>query len=121
MKKLKPFRLPYNIPAYCFALFNFILALCFCIVFFHIVHDLPNMIPVHWSEYGGFDKMGNKTELYPIAISSMVIATIALPSTIVLIKKDFVGWSYLFNGISMFSTCLTILVFAFMLTGINNI
>lgn len=87
MKRLKPFRLPYNMPAYCFAVFNFILALCFCIVFFIIVHDLPDMIPVHWSEHGGFDKVGNKTELYPIAISSMAIATIALPSTIVLIKK----------------------------------
>lgn len=87
MKNINGFHLSYNMTAYSFAIFNFLLALCFFIAFFHITQDLPDMIPVHWSEHGGFDKIGNKTELYPIAISSMVIAAIALPSTIMLIKR----------------------------------
>lgn len=95
MKKIKSFVLPYNMPAYAFAVFNFILAVCFCVVFFYIVKGFSDMIPVHWSEYGGFDKTGSKTELYPIAISSMANAAIAFPSTVVLIKKDFAGLSYL--------------------------
>lgn len=119
MKNINGFHLSYNMTAYSFAIFNFLLALCFFIAFFHITQDLPDMIPVHWSEHGGFDKIGNKTELYPIAISSMVIAAIALPSTIMLIKKNYAGFSYLFNGISLFSTCICILVFIFMLTGVK--
>ena len=103
-----------------FSVLNFLFALAFCIGFFYTLKDLPDIIPVHWSEQGGFDKFGEKSELYSIGISAMAAAALAFPVSMVCIKKKYSGFAYLFSGISMFLTCVMILVYCFMRSGITQ-
>lgn len=115
---LRYYSFMYDTKAVAFSILNFLFALAFCIGFFYTLKDLPDIIPVHWSEQGGFDKFGEKSQLYPIGISAIAIAALAFPVSMVCIKKSYNGFAYLFSGISMFATCLMILVYGFMRSAI---
>ena len=104
---------PYGITA-----FSFLFALCFCVAFFWIAGDLPETVPLHWSEQGGYDRWGPKAELYPITVIPTVIALITLPCSILSIRKDLRFLSYFANGISIFSTAMTILAAAMLLAPV---
>lgn len=116
MKRLKSFALSYNMLPYSIAVLNFIIALTFCIAFFCIVKNMPETIPVHWSQENGIDKWGAKSELYSVAIIPTVFAGITLPSSIALIRKNYNGFAYLFNGISLTLTLIMIFTAVFMLS-----
>ena len=117
---LRYYSFVYDTKAVVFTLLNFLFALAFCIGFFYTLKDLPDIIPVHWSEQGGFDKFGEKSQLYPIGISAIAVAALAFPASMVCIKKSYNGFAYLFSGISMFLTCVMILVYCFMRSGITQ-
>lgn len=115
---LRYYSFVYDTKAVVFTLLNFLFALAFCIGFFYTLKDLPDIIPVHWSEQGGFDKFGEKSQLYPIGIIAIAVAALAFPVSMGCIKKSYSGFAYLFSGISMFVTCLMILVYGFMRSAI---
>lgn len=100
--------------AYGITVFNFLLAISFCVVFFYILKDLPESVPLHWSEQGGFDKWGAKSSLYPLNLIPTGIAVLALPSSILLIRRDYKFVSYIINFTSIFLTCIMFLVALFM-------
>lgn len=119
MKKTKTFVWPYNAPAYCAAVFSLLLALGFCIVFFVLVQDLPDLVPVHWSPEGGFDNVSPKSELYPIGIIPPVFAVCAFALSVYLIRKDVNLLANLASGIALCLTCVMIFIGAFMLHAIG--
>lgn len=114
MKKSRFSVLPWRRLPYGIAIFSFLLALGFCIAFFCVAQDLPETVPLHWSEQGGIDKWGPKSGLYHLPIISMVFGSLALPSSVVLIRKDLNGVSYFVNGVALFATCMMILAAAFL-------
>lgn len=118
MKKTKSFMLPYNTMSYSVAIFNFLFALGFLIACFITIDKLPDAVPLHWSEQGGYDRWGTKSELYPLPIISMVISAIALPSSVLLIRKSFNGFAYFVNGVSIFSTLMIIFAFLLMISPV---
>lgn len=118
MKKSKSFMLPYNTLSYSVAIFTFLFALCFLIVSFITIDKLPDTVPLHWSEQGGFDRWGDKSELYPLPIISMAISAIALPSSVLLIRKSYNGFAYFVNGVSIFSSLMMIFAFLLMITHV---
>lgn len=118
MKKSKSFMLPYDTLSYSVAVFTFLFALCFLIACFITIDKLPDTVPLHWSEQGGFDRWGDKSELIPLPIISMAIAAIALPSSVLLIRKSFNGFAYFVNGVSIFSTLITIFAFLLMVSPV---
>lgn len=105
-------RAPYGV-----AIFSFLLALGFCIAFFCLAQNLPETVPIHWSEYGGFDKWGPTSGLYPLALIPLGLSVFVLPCSIVLIRRDLNGFAYFINGVSLFVTCLMALVAAFFLNA----
>lgn len=82
-----------------------------------IAPGLPDTVPVHWSELGGFDKWGAKTELYPLAFIPPMFGLISLLCSIVAIRREINGIAYFASGISLFVTCLMALVMAFMVNA----
>lgn len=118
MKKSKSFMLPYDTLSYSVAVFTFLFALCFLIACFITIDKLPDTVPLHWSEQGGFDRWGDKLELIPLPIISMAIAAIALPSSVLLIRKSFNGFAYFVNGVSIFSTLMIIFAFLLMISPV---
>ena len=118
MKKVKSFMLPYNAPAYGVAIFSFLLAAVFCIVFFVLLQDLPALVPVHWSPQGGFDNLSPKSELYPIAVIPVAVAACASALSVYLIRKDVALLANIASGIALCLTGAMIFVGAFMLNGI---
>lgn len=118
MKKSKSFMLPYDTLSYSVAVFTFLFALCFLIACFITIEKLPDTVPLHWSEQGGFDRLGDKSELIPLPIISMAIAAIALPSSVLLIRKSFNGFAYFVNGVSIFSTLMIIFAFLLMVSPV---
>ncbi|MFR8010453.1 MAG: DUF1648 domain-containing protein [Clostridia bacterium] len=105
-------RLPYGTAA-----LSLLLALGFCIAFFCMAQNLPETVPLHWSEYGGIDKWGPKSGLYHLPIISLVFGAVAFPSSVALIRRDLNGAAYFINGISLFVTCLMALVAAFFVSA----
>ena len=97
--------LPWRRAPYGIAIFSFLLALSFCIVFFEFAQILPETVPIHWSERGGFDKWMPTSGLYPLALIPLGYSAFALPSSILLIRRDLNGFAYLISGISLFLTC----------------
>lgn len=98
------------------ALTNILIAISFCVAFFVIMRDLPDIIPTHWSTTGGIDKWGAKTELYPLAIIPTVVAGLAFfVSITVLIKNKINAIVYICNGISLFLLIIMILASALMI------
>lgn len=118
MKKSKSFMLPYDTLSYSVAVFTFLFALCFLIACFITIDKLPDTVPLHWSEQGGFDRWGDKSELIPLPIISMAIAVIALPSSVLLIRKSFNGFAYFVNVVSIFSTLMMIFAFLLMISPV---
>lgn len=90
----------------------FILSFCFLIVFFVLAKDLPQIVPVHFSNGVGIDGWGNKSELYPIPIIPAVFGVLTVPVAVVCSKKDVPGFSYFASGVSLFATLLMALVAA---------
>lgn len=112
MKKLsasKSFILPYNFGPYFLTVFSFAAALCFLIVFIAVVDTLPENVPTHWTAGVGIDGWGTKSELYHLGIIPMVFAAAALPLSVFLIRREYQGFSYLVNGISLFTLLMCIL------------
>lgn len=105
----------YKIKPYIFTVVTLLLAACFCIVFFVILKDLPDNVPVHWSAQVGFDKWGSKSELYGIGIIPVVFSAITALCSFWLIGNKFKGFSYFANGLSLFVTVIMVLVAALML------
>ena len=105
-------RLPYGI-----AVFSFLLALGVMVAFLCIAPNLPETVPVHWSELGGFDKWGTKAELYPLALIPLVFGAITLPCSIAAVRKELNGIAYFASGVSLFVTFLMALVLAFMVNA----
>lgn len=118
MKKTKSFMLPYNTMSYSVAVFTFLFALGFLIACLITIDKLPDTVPLHWSEQGGYDRWGDKSKLYPLPIISMVISAIALPSSVLLIRKSFNGFAYFVNGVSIFSTLMIIFAFLLMISPV---
>lgn len=118
MKKRESFALPYDTMSYFAAIFAFLFALCFLIACFVTIDKLPDTVPLHWSEQGGFDRFGDKTELFALPIISMVIAVIALPCSVLLIRKSYNGFAYFVDGVSVFSTLMTVLAFWLMVSQV---
>lgn len=116
-KKAKSFMMPYNAVPYGFSVFSFLIVLCFLIVFFVITAQLPDIVPTHWSADAGIDGWGAKTELYPVGIIPMAFAVAALPLSVVLIRKDYRGFSYFVNGCSVFATVMCMLAATVLLKG----
>lgn len=114
MKRVQSPVLPWRMLPYGVAIFNFLLALAFCIAFFVQVQGLPAQVPIHWSEMGGFDRWGSPSQLFPLALIPMAVATAALPGSVALIRRDLNGFAYLVNGISLFLTVIMMLVGAFL-------
>lgn len=112
MKKLtatRNFMLPYNFGPYFLTAFSFAAALCFLIVFIVVVDSLPENVPTHWTAGVGIDGWGKKSELYPLCVIPMVFAVAALPLSVFLIRREYQGFSYLVNGISLFALLMCIL------------
>lgn len=118
MKSKRKFVLPYNTTAYMISALTFLYAVCFLIICFVMIDKLPDNVPLHWSEQGGFDRWGDKSELYPLPIISAVISLIALPSSVLLIRKSYNGFSYFVNGVSIFSTSMMIFAFLLMVSAV---
>lgn len=117
MKKFNLTVLPWRRLPYVIAIFSFLLALGVLVAFLCIAPGLPDTVPVHWSEMGGFDKWGVKTELYPLAFIPLVFGVITLPCSIAAIRREINGISYFASGVSLFVTCLMALVMAFMVNA----
>lgn len=117
MKKSYPTVLPWRRLPYGIAIFSFLLAVGVLIAFLCIAPGLPDTVPVHWSELGGFDKWGAKTELYPLAFIPPMFGLISLLCSIVAIRREINGIAYFASGISLFVTCLMALVMAFMVNA----
>lgn len=112
MKKLnaaRSFMLPYNFGPYFFTAFSFAASLCFLIVFITVVDTLPENVPTHWTAGVGIDGWGSKSELYHLGVIPMVFAIAALLLSVILIRREYQGFSYLVNGISLFVLLMCIL------------
>ncbi len=118
MKNKRKFVLPYNTAAYMISALTFLYAVCFLIICFVMIDKLPDTVPLHWSEQSGFDRFGDKSELYALPIISMAIAVIALPCSVLLIRKSYNGFAYFVDGVSVFSTLMTILAFWLMVSQV---
>lgn len=101
--------LPYNFGPYFLTVFSFAATLCFLIVFIFVVDSLPENVPTHWTAGVGIDGWGNKSELYTLGVIPMVFAILALPLSVFLIRREYQGFSYLVNGISLFALLMCIL------------
>lgn len=99
MKASKAPAVSYNAPAYIVAAVALAAAVAFCIVFFCLAQNLPDSVPVHWSAGGGFDKWGNKSELYHLGIIPPAFAAVLSVCSVLCIKKDF-------SGVSLFITVM---------------
>lgn len=115
MKKVKSFMLPYNAPSYAVTIFALVLAVAYCVVFFLILQDMPDMVARHWSAEGGFNNYGPKSGLYPVGIIPLGIAVVVFPFAWILVRKDCTPFVHILNGISLFSTCIMILAAVLML------
>ena len=56
MSRSKSLRLPYDFPAYIVTVLNFLAAVCLVCVFFYIAKDLPETVPLHYTNGIGFDR-----------------------------------------------------------------
>ncbi len=117
MKNQRLSVLPWRRLPYAITIFSFLLAVGVLVAFLCIAPNLPETVPVHWSELGGFDKWGTKAELYPLALIPMGFGVIALPCSIAAVRRELNGAAYFINGISLFVTCLMALVLAFMVNA----
>lgn len=117
MKKFNLTVLPWRRLPYGVAIFSFLLAVGVLIAFLCIEPGLPDTVPVHWSELGGFDKWGAKTELYSLAFIPLALGAIALPCSIAAVRRELNGIAYFASGVSLFVTCLMALVLAFMVNA----
>lgn len=117
MSRSKSLSLPYDFPAYLVTFLNFLAAVCLVCVFFYIVKDLPETVPVHYTNGVGFDRWGEKTELYSLAIIPAVTAALNTVLSVILIRKNLNWISYLTSGISFFVTLAMALAAALMFRG----
>lgn len=117
MNRHKTWFISVDFPAYLFTVLNFLLSLCFVCVFFYIAKDLPERVPVHYTNGVGFDRWGEKTELYSLSIIPAVTAFLNTVLSVILIRKNLNWISYLTSGISFFVTLAMALVAAMMFRG----
>ena len=112
-------RSPYVVPVLCTAL-NVAVMLLFCGIFFHTLQALPDTVPLHYSTGVGFDRWGDKTELYHLGIIPLVTTVVNTLLSILLIRKDLNWIAYLTNGITLFVTLAMALVAALMVSGAGS-
>lgn len=117
MNRSKSLTLPYDFPAYLVTFLNFLAAVCLVCVFFYIAKDLPETVPLHYTNGVGFDRWGEKTELYSLAIIPAVTAALNTVLSVILIRKNLNWISYLTSGISFFVTLAMALAAALMFRG----
>lgn len=117
MKQRKTLIVSVDFPAYLFSALNFLIALSFVCVFFYVAKDLPQTVPLHYTNGVGFDRWGEKTELYSLAVIPAVTAALNTALSAILIRKNLNWISYLTSGISFFVTLAMVLVAALMFRG----
>ncbi len=112
-------RSPYVMPVLCTAL-NVIAMLLFCGIFFYTLQTLPDTVPLHYSTGVGFDRWGDKTELYHLGIIPLVTTVVDTLLSIFWIRKDLNWVAYFINGITLFVTLTMALVAALMVSGAGS-
>lgn len=116
MKKSKRvFMMPYNFFGYFLTIVVFAASIIFAVVFFKRLSEMPDTVPVHWTEGVGYDRWGEKSELYPLGIIPLVFSAVCAPTSVLLLKKEYQGFSYFLNGISLFALFMCALASLLML------
>ena len=103
-----------------FTALNVIAMLLFCGIFFYTLQTLPDTVPLHYSTGVGFDRWGDKTELYHLGIIPLVTTAVNTLLSILLIRKDLNWVAYFTNGITLFVTLTMALVAALMVSGAGS-
>lgn len=110
MKKGKRvFVMPYNFFGYLLTAAAFAASVIFAVVFFMRLSEMPDTVPVHWTAGVGYDRWGEKSELYPLGVIPLVFAAVCALTSVLFLKKDYLGFSYFSNGISLFSLFMCVL------------
>lgn len=103
MKRVKKaFVLPYNFWGYFLTIAAFAGSVLFAVVFFISLSEMPDTVPVHWTAGVGYDRWGQKSELYHLGIIPLVFAMICSPTSLFILKKGYQGFSYFLNGILLY-------------------
>lgn len=114
-KRKRVFMMPYNFFGYFLTAFAFAASVIFAVVFFMRLSEMPDTVPVHWTAGVGYDRWGEKSELYSLGIIPLAFAVICTPTSVFLLKKEYQGFSYFTNGISLFALFMCVLASLVML------
>lgn len=104
--------LSFNAPPWIVTVFSFVLTLGLCAAFFAFLPNLPETVPVHYSNGVGVDRWGERSELIGMPVMALVISAAAFVISAVCIKKQLSGFAYFASGLSLFVTLVLSLVAA---------